>query len=87
MSDLLEEGFFFLDEDSDSNSDSEFKDEEVEGDKFPCLLSNLTFLSDMQTDQLNLTVLTHRVCQVTVPRQHGQTGNIIGHSHHIFWQI
>ena len=27
MSDLLEEGFFFLDEDSDSNSDSEFEDE------------------------------------------------------------
>lgn len=54
---------------------------------FPCLLSNLSFLSDMQTDQLDLSVLTHRVCQV--PRQHGQTGNImdIGHSHHVFWQI
>ena len=54
---------------------------------FPCLLSNLSFLSDMQTDQLDLSVLTHRVCQV--PRQHGKTRNImdIGHSHHIFWQI
>ena len=30
MSDLLEEGFFFLDEDSDS----EFEDEEVEEDKW-----------------------------------------------------
>ena len=89
MSDLLEEGFFFLDEDSDSDSDSEFEDEEVEEDEFPCLLSNLTFLSDLQTDQLDLSVLTHRVCQVTVPRQHGQTRNImdIGHSHHVFWQI
>ena len=74
MSDLLEEEFFFLDEDSDSDSDSEFEDEleEVEEDEFPCLLSNLTFLSDMQTDQLDLSVLTHRVCQVTVLRQHGQ---------------
>ena len=33
MSDLLEEGFFFLDEDSDSNSDSEFEDEEVEDEE------------------------------------------------------
>ena len=32
----------------------------VEEDKFPCLLSNLSFLSDMQTDQLDLSVLTHR---------------------------
>jgi len=32
-SDLLEEGFFFLDEDSDSDSDSEFGDEEVEEDE------------------------------------------------------
>ena len=91
MSDLLEEGFFFLDEDSDSDSDSEFEDEleEVEEDEFPCLLSNLTFLSDMQTDQLDLSALTHRVCQVTVLRQHGQTRNImdIRHSHHVFWQI
>ena len=54
---------------------------------FPCLLSNQSFLSDMQTDQLDLSVLTHRVCQV--PRQHGQTRNImdIGCSHHVFWQI
>ena len=88
-SDLLEEGFFFLDEDSDSDSDKEFEDKEVEEDEFPCLLSNLTLLSDMQTDQLDLSVLTHRVCQVRVPRQHGQTGNVmdIGHSHHVFWQI
>src|SRR4051812_44151624 len=52
---------------------------------FPCLLSNLSFLSDMQTDQLNLSALTHRVCQVL--RWHGQSGNImdIGWSHHIFW--
>ena len=33
-SDLLEEGFFFLDEDSDSDSDSEFEDEEVEEDEW-----------------------------------------------------
>ena len=59
----------------------------VEEDEFPCLLSNLSFLSDMQTDQLDLSVLTHRVCQVL--RQHGQTRNNmdIGCSHHIFWQI
>src|SRR3954467_6266555 len=33
MSDLLEEGFFFLDEDSDGDSDSEFGDEEVKEDE------------------------------------------------------
>lgn len=32
-SDLLDEGFFFLDEESDGNSDSEFGDEEGEEDE------------------------------------------------------
>jgi hypothetical protein len=44
-------------------------------------------LSDMQTDQLDLSARTHRVCQV--PRLHGQTGNtmVIAVFRLIFLQI